>query len=133
MLQFTIKLKKPHSGPIFGSFYPKNPKTKNLSNNFFSCCKLIQKIRKIQCNCWTDFGQLFVQKHQYKIFYKKWFESVGRNVPCIDFSRNLKSLILESLWAPFGTKTLRQSLFGSTSDPVWPKNLINKSFPKKLY
>ena len=66
----------------------------------------------------THFGPGFVQKPSARFFPNKSFESILSlyavvtsyiKVPSINFSQNLKSLILAPLWLHFTKKTSKQS------------------------
>ena len=122
MLQFPVKSTKPHFMSILRIFWQKswcNPGSRSSQKIIWANSKPLL--------CWN-----FTQKI--------------RKILCIDFSQNLKNLVLDPFWVTFDQKTSKQSFpklfgsnlsldtaatsckksethFGTISSPLWSKNL----------
>ena len=134
MLSFPIKRNKPNFWSIWFvlAFCPK------CSQNMFyvsftlytvvTSCKKSKKLNASICYLKkTNFRSLFVQIPMQDFSKKSiWvnfqplcccqFMLKIRKVPCIDFSQNLKNLVLGPFCTPFGPKTSKQIFF--------PKNIL---------
>ena len=132
ILQFHIKLRKPHSGPILETFAPK---TWFLSQyvlpDFQPSCysNFTQNIEKVNAStCYktrkTRFGPLFFKKPHCRIFLQKSFESI-KSLGCCNFMQKVRKILckcsIHLLWtipekcnlrpilSPFCLKNLKTS------------------------